>query len=229
MTRPRGGGRVFGGLILILVGLWFLLDNLGYDLPGLEDLWPLFPLVTGLALIASFLMNRDKDPGVLVPGCGGFLVGAFFLAFTVGPLHWDDMSLWWPVFPIIGGVTFLAVFALARERNAGLLVPGCGGLLLGLFFLLFTLGTFDWYDMSRLWPAFPLIGGLVFLAVWVFSRREIGLLVPAGLGIGVGVVGFFFTLGGLRLGWLWNAWPIVLVLAGLALVAQSLLRTRRGE
>lgn len=228
MTRP-GGGRIFGGLILILIGLWFLLDNLGVRTPHLGDLWPLVPLLGGLAFIVSYLTGRERDAGVLVPGCGGFMVGLFFLAFTLGPLDWDDMGAWWPVFPIIGGLTFITLFVMSKERDAGILVPGCGGLLVGLFFFLFTLGRFEWDDMGRLWPAFPLIGGLVFLGVWLFKRSDVGLLVPAGLGLAVGLVGFLFTLGGLGLRWLALGWPILLIVIGLALVARSLVRTGRGD
>lgn len=221
MAKRRGGGIV-GGLVLIGVGLWFLLDNLGFELPGIDELWPVFPLLGGLALVVSYLTGRKEDPGVLVPGCGGFLVGVFFLAITLGPLEWEDLSDLWPVFPVIGGLAFLAVFALGRNRDAGLLVPGCGGLLVGLFFFLFTIGPLDWDDMSRMWPGFPLIGGLVFLAVWAVKRREPGPLIPAGLGLGVGVVGFFFTLGGLGLRWLLYGWPVLVILVGLAIVLQSL-------
>ena len=226
MTERRGGS-VLGGLVLIGIGIWFLLDNVGFDLPSVIELWPLVPILGGLALIFTYFMGPEKDEGVLIPGCGGLMVGAFFLAITLGPLDWGDLHDWWPIFPVIGGIAFISMFALGKERNAGLLVPGCGGLMVGLFFFLFTLGTFNWNDMGRMWPGFPLIGGLTFLAVWAVNRRDVGLLVPAGLGLAVGLVGFAFTLGGLGIRWLAHSWPILLIVVGLIMVGQSLFGKRK--
>jgi hypothetical protein len=158
--RPRQRGSIIGGLLLMAVGGWFLAARLGYHLPGLDTLWPIFPTLAGLAFIISFLTGREREPGILVPGVGAFLSGLFFLLFTVGPLRWSDMSDWWPIFPLIGAVAFLAVWAGTRPRDHS-------------------------------------------------------LLVPAGLGAGVGVAGLLVTVAGLRLRLLWQAWPVALILVGL--------------
>ncbi len=219
MTRKRGGSIL--GLILIGIGLWFLAENLGLDLPGISALWPIFPTLGGLALVYTYLTKREKDAGVLVPGIGGFLVGIFFFAITLGPLSWGDLEVLWPIFPMIGGVAFIAMFVLSKPRDAGVLVPGIGGLLMGIFFLLITLGPLRWSEMGSLWPAFPLIGGLTFFGAWLASRKDTGLLVPAGLGVAVGILSFVFTLGipGARL--LAEGWPGLLILIGLAVVVNS--------
>ncbi len=220
MARKRGG-NLLGGLTLLGLGLYFLLDNFGLRLPGLGDLWPIFPMLGGLALIWGYLMNREGDAGVLVPGCGGFLVGVFFFAITLGPLEWDDLSEWWPVFPMLGGVAFLTMFALAKERDPGVLVPGLGGLLVGVFFLLITVGPLRWDDMGKLWPAFPLIGGLTFFGLWLAQRKDHGLLAVSGCAVLVGVVGFLFTLGTLTGEWIVEGWPIALILIGIVIVLRS--------
>lgn len=220
MARKRGGSLV-GGVILVALGLYFLLDRFGIDMPGLGELWPIFPTLAGLGLVWGYLLNREGDAGALVPGCAGFLVGVFFFGITLGPLEWDDLSLWWPVFPMIGGVAFLTLFAFSRERDPGVLVPGLGGLLVGLFFLLFTVGPLSWGEMGRLWPAFPLIGGLTFFGVWLARRRDHGLLAVSGCAVLVGVVGFLFTFGTHAADWVAEWWPIVLLLTGLAIVVRS--------
>jgi len=219
MTRKHGG--IILGLILIGIGLWFLAYNLGLDLPGISALWPIFPTLGGLALLYAYLTGREQDAGVLVPGIGGFLVGIFFFAITLGPLSWGDLEEWWPIFPLIGGVAFLTMFVLSKPRDAGVLVPGIGGLLVGIFFLLITLGPLRWSEMGSLWPAFPLIGGLTFFGAWLASRQDVGLLVPAGLGVAVGIVGFVFTLGLLGARVLTEGWPVLLILIGLAVVVKS--------
>ncbi len=219
----KRGGNLLAGLVLLGLGLYFLLDNLGFRLPGLGQLWPIFPMLGGLAFIWSFLMNREGDAGVLIPGCGGFLVGLFFFAITLGPLEWDDLSQWWPVFPMLGGVAFLTMFTLAKEREPGVLVPGLGGVLVGVFFLLITVGPLRWEDMGKLWPAFPLIGGLTFFGAWLPQRKDHGMLVVSGCAVLAGVVGFIFTLGTFAAAWIVEGWPILLVLVGIVIVVRSLM------
>lgn len=202
------------------VGLWFLLGNLGVDLPGFGQLWPVFLILGGVGFMVSFF--RHREAGVLIPGCGSLGLGLFFLAITVGPLRWSDLGDWWPIFPMIGGLAFITTFAFGREREPGLLVPGLGGFLVGCFFFLYTLGVLDWDDMGLHWPAFPLIGGLTFLGLWLADMRKVGILIPAGLGIAVGVFGFIDTLWGISFLWLFDAWPIALILLGLIIIVRGL-------
>ena len=167
-TLKRNSGNFATGLILILIGGWFLLRQLGLNLPGIGNLWPIFPTLGGLAIIGLFLRNQE-DEGVLVPGVAGFLIG--------------------------------------------------------IFFFFFTLGIFEWAEMGQLWPVFPLIGGLAFLATWLGGgRHEPGLLVPAFGGLAVGVIGLVFTLGGFGVSLIVNYWPVILILVGLWVLAQNLIR-----
>ena len=165
------GGNLIGGLAIIGVGVWFLLRNLGVALPGIGGLWP--------------------------------------------------------IFPTLGGLAFMAMYATGRERDAGILIPGIGGFLIGLFFFLFTFGIVEWSAMGRLWPVFPLIGGIAFIATWLASNgRETGLLIPGGMGLAVGLVGLFFTTVGWSLKWLGQYWPVILILVGIGLLAQNMIRGR---
>lgn len=54
-------GQVQAGLIVLGVGVIFLLSNLGY-IPDVGDMWPLFPIVVGIALIVGGLMRKGKRP-----------------------------------------------------------------------------------------------------------------------------------------------------------------------
>ncbi len=220
----KRGASLLGGLVLLGLGFYFLLDNLDFDLPGLGQLWPIFPMLGGLVAIWGFLRNREGDVGLLVPGCGGFLVGLFFFAITLGPLEWNDLNAWWPLFPIIGGVTFLSMFVLAKEREPGFVVPGLGGLLVGLFFLLLTVGPLRWEDMDKLWPAFPILGGLTFFGLWLAQPKDKGPLAVSGCAVGVGVVAFLFTFGTVVAEWIAAGWPILLVVIGIGLVVRSFVR-----
>ncbi len=157
-------GSVLGGLIIIAIGVWFLMSSLGINLPNIGNLWP--------------------------------------------------------VFPTLGGLVFLGAYVFGKEKDAGFMIPGVGGFLVGLFFFLFTFGVYEWGEMSRLWPVFPLIGGIAFLAMYLVERDG-GLLVPAFGGIGVGVVGLLFTMTGLSLAWLGTYWPVILIVVGLFILAQN--------
>ena len=53
-------GHLVGGTILIGVGLLFLLIN--FDVfPGLEDLWPVFIIIVGVALIIGSMAKGKKS------------------------------------------------------------------------------------------------------------------------------------------------------------------------
>ncbi|HOO96520.1 MAG TPA: DUF5668 domain-containing protein [Caldisericia bacterium] len=84
LTRlGREQGIVFPATILIGVGLIFLAQNSGF-FPGynMGDLWPLFPIVVGLAFLMLYIVDRT-DAGVLVPACILLGVGAVFLSINI--------------------------------------------------------------------------------------------------------------------------------------------------
>lgn len=89
--------RAITGLILVLIGSLFLLDNLGYgiDVPRWVFTWPM--IFIGIAIINIFT--------------GNFRVALIFL--TIGAFfylqYFDlvDMRTYWPVFLIIVGLSFL--------------------------------------------------------------------------------------------------------------------------
>ena len=108
-TPPRRSrGHLTRGTILVVLGSWLFLQNLGVDLPGLEEMWPILPTLAGAALLVSFLTGKDRSPGLVFVGTAALLVGLFFFAFTLGPLGWERMDVYWP--------------ALTTHRRTGL--PG---------------------------------------------------------------------------------------------------------
>lgn len=169
-------GAILPGLILIALGLWFLVDALGVPLPGLGDLWPIFPFGFGVAMLAQYFIEGRRSEGLVFVGVAGTLVGAFFFAITLGPLSWGDLGTYWPVFPLIGGLAFLAQW-LARPSERGLLVPALLGLAVGGVALLLTLGLLGSAAdqiVANLWPAVLILLGLGLLANYAFTRRKQG-------------------------------------------------------
>ena len=163
--------------------------------------------------------KSSNRSGNVIGGLVLIALGIWFFLSTLG-VRLPDVGNFWPIFPTLAGLAFIVAYA--RQRDAGLLIPGVGAFLIGLFFFLFTLGSFEWSQMGQLWPVFPLIGGLAFLAAYL-SERDAGLLIPAVGGVGVGVIGLFFTLSGLSLAWLGTFWPVILILVGIFVLAQNLM------
>jgi len=168
-------------------------------------------------------------------------LGAWFLAENLNvPL--PGLGSMWPALLIFGGLVALGNYVTAQDRDPGQIFVGIAATLLGLFFFSFTLNLrlplpglresgVTWNDMSRLWPAFPLIGGFALVAQFIVDpRHDWGEFVMGVLAIIVGVVAFPFTLGmmpGSLGATLLNLWPLLLIVVGLALLLQAIFR-RRG-
>ncbi|RPI49353.1 MAG: hypothetical protein EHM56_12500 [Chloroflexi bacterium] len=168
-------------------------------------------------------MERDRL-GTVWAGLGLIGLGiAFVVAQWIG---WDRI---WPLFPVLGGIGFLAWYALTGFKDEGLVFVGIMALLVGLFFFGFTLGFWEWGQMGDLWPVFPLIGGVAFLALFFAERtRDVGTLGVGCAALIVGVVGLAFTYG-LVGSDIWRFWPLLLILMGVLSLVGGLLRTSRRK
>ena len=161
------------GIVLILLGSFFLLQQFAPGLFGWDRIWPVFPTLGGVAFLAGWLFSKDHDPGLLFVGTAATLVGLFFFPFSFGLFEWADMSRWWPAFPIIGGIAFLALFAGGRFRDWGAAGVGCVAMLVGMIAFGFTLLSFPRAlaaTLVKLWPLGLIFIGLIALAS-AFLRR----------------------------------------------------------
>jgi len=113
-------GAIFPGLVLIALGLWFLADALGWQLPSLGDLWPIFPLGFGLASLVNYFTGGRQNHGLVFSGVSSALIGALFFAITLGPLEWGDLGRLWPLFILISGLAFTVQW-LVQPSERGLL------------------------------------------------------------------------------------------------------------
>jgi hypothetical protein len=163
---------VIWGLIMIAVGAWFLLRTLGFRLPGMGQMWPIFPTLVGLSMFVGWLFtgNKRENHGIMIPATINLLIGLFFFGFTMGVFPWSAMGVLWPVFPLIVGISFFVAWVFSLFSNWGLLIPGGITATVGIVGLGFTLsaqsGLFAW--IVRLWPlalialgVLVLVGGLL--------------------------------------------------------------------
>lgn len=148
----------------------------------------------------------------LVPGIVLIVLGIIFLLPNFTSLRWREI---WALFVLAPGIWLFVLYAGDREKY-GLLMPAsvitvCGAILL-------YCSLTDWSAMEDLWPLFIMAPGLGFVLMYLLGKKEPGLLVPAVVLLGLGLLflvnwdlhGFF--------------WPVILIGIGLFL----LLRRRRG-
>ena len=106
---PSRAQGLMTGLVVIAIGLYFLLRNLGVDLPFvyMHNWWALFILVAAVAPLTQALRtwnaNHRFDAGVARPLLSALAIVTVALMFLLD-LRWD---LWWPVFVIYGGLWLL--------------------------------------------------------------------------------------------------------------------------
>jgi LiaF transmembrane domain len=102
--RPHG---LIGGMILILLGIVFLLQNLG--IPFLMNWWALFILIPAFwSYVAAW--NFYQDNGRMTRSVAGSLTAGILLTglSLVFLLNMTVVNLFWPALLIVGGLALLA-------------------------------------------------------------------------------------------------------------------------
>jgi hypothetical protein len=162
MTRNRLG-VAWAGLALIGLGVAFLLATW----IGWERIWPVFPILGGLAFLGGWAATGFQDEGLAFVGTGAILAGAFLFGFSLGYWEWGQMEDLWPAFAIIASISFTVLFlATRRRRDLGVLGVAIAALIVGIVGFAFTLGRVG-PDIVKWWPlllvivgVFGLLGGL---------------------------------------------------------------------
>ncbi len=168
-------GTVFLALVLILLGVYLLLSQLGIGVPGWDEIWPVLPLAGGLALLGGYIFGERRDPGRVFLGTAATLVGLVFFFVTLGPMEYGDLGTWWPVFVLIGSVAFLALWVATRFRDWGAFFMALVALVVGgagLAVTLQLLGPQTRELLPRLWPVLLILLGLMALLRALFGRRS---------------------------------------------------------
>jgi len=149
------------GLILIVIGIAFLLANLGAFRIRVELVWTYLLILLGAAFWLSFIFDRSRV-GSLMPGSILLTIGILFhYTSTHG---WDALSYLWPFFILAPAFGFFAMYLLGT-REKGLLVPGGILTVIALFF--FLQGTSR--NLRLVWPAVFIALGV--LLIYRGTRR----------------------------------------------------------
>ncbi len=123
--KDHDPGLAFVGTIAVLTGLFFFLFTFNVNLFGLGHLdwsdmgklWPVFPLIVGIAFVVLWIAGRFRDWGVLIPAFILLLIGVGGLSFTLGEApFFQSLLQWWPLLLIGIGIIVL-LQAIARPRS----------------------------------------------------------------------------------------------------------------
>lgn len=167
--------------------------------------------------------------GMVLLGLGLILIGAYALMSTFYP-HVPSLQQLWPVVPLAGGLTLLVSYCRASREESSRVFWGVALTLSGLFFFLITLTDQNYGVLITWWPAFVVIAGISFLALWLAEGlREWGTLFLAIISLGLGGGYLAVNLQLLRpdvISEVRRLWPALLIFAGLILVFRG---TRGGK
>jgi hypothetical protein len=120
-----------------------------------------------------------------------------------------NFGLLWPVLIILAGLFFVVGYLYDR-KNYGLLMPATLLITYGLLFWYCVIT--DWDSMQELWPVFLIGPGLGFYFMYLLGGKEKGLLIPAGILVGLGLI-FLLSSGGML-----KYWPLILIACGVYLI-----------
>ncbi|MBE2222328.1 MAG: hypothetical protein IAF02_12345 [Anaerolineae bacterium] len=152
-------GSIIGGIILILLGVFFLLLQF---FPGLADLfnlsqqWPLIIIGAGILFLLGALLGNPPlaVPGMIISGTGLIL----YYQNTSG--DWGSWAYIWALYPVFIGVGIIIMHILQGAWRQGLREGGVLVLIGVVLFVVFA-GFFNGFGgLGRFWPILIILGGL---------------------------------------------------------------------
>jgi hypothetical protein len=173
----RGGSGVALGVVLVVVGLFYLIVQLaGVDLSSFG--WPLFVIIPGLTLLIVGFVSLGT--GAAIPGGILTMVG-LVLAYQSSTGNWASWAYAWALVAP-GGVGLGLFLQGLRERNAGLIKQGrnvmfVAALIFMIGFVFFESildisGMSDEPVVKAALPALFIVIGILLLARSVQNRRK---------------------------------------------------------
>lgn len=109
--RRRSPAAIWNGVAFVLVGAFFFGFTLGpLQWSQMQDLWPVLPMIAGVAFLATWMAGGCKDTGLLVPSVLGLAVGAVGLGWTLELLqNWllPAVEFGWPLLLIALGLALV--------------------------------------------------------------------------------------------------------------------------
>jgi hypothetical protein len=158
---------IMWGILLILLGCFFLITRLMPDIFG-EESWPFIVIGVGAVFLLSALLTGNGGlaiPGCIVGGIGGIL---YYQSLTH---DWESWAYAWTLIPGFVGVGVILAGLFSRDHPRF----DTGGLVLiaisAMGFLIFG-GSFGLnLNVNTLWPIFLIGIGVITLIGALFRRH----------------------------------------------------------
>ena len=164
MEARRSGVAV--GIVLVLLGLWFLVVQFVPFLQGWFS-WPM--IVIGVGLLLGLIGIANGEAGMAIPACIVAGIGGLLL-YQNGTGNWESWAYAWTLIPGFVGVGTLISGVLGRDGEqvkGGVWLLVISALLYVAFASFFgALGL-----LGRYWPVLLILLGFVLL-VQGFARRR---------------------------------------------------------
>ena len=151
----------------------------------------------------------------IIPGLIVLAVGVLFLLHNLNVVRFGEIRIYWPLLLIAGGVYWILD---PKSRAAGIVA-----LLVGVAFQASNLGFIKIGDLFHFWPLILVALG-IHLLLQEKSRKQ-GEWMSGALVLTLGLI---FQLQELKLlgASIWRLWPLLVIVAGAAML-QKALRSRR--
>ncbi len=110
MSSKSGDGRIFWGLFLVIIGLLFFLEQLGYLDIGriISTYWPAIFILIGLSIFIGNGFKRSNEAMFLI------IFGTFLLLIK---FHIIDRHIWRYIWPVLLMALGLWIMLKPRSRS----------------------------------------------------------------------------------------------------------------
>jgi hypothetical protein len=163
------------GLVLLVGGASLILVTTG-AVPLKPAIGWTIPVILGLLINFSAYWKKRSSTWLFI----GFLLiisGAFFLTLKAAAPHLGLARLWPFAMIFVGLSIFPSGYYKSRRIKASFAIPSACFVVLGAFFLLFSLGLVSSSlraFMARLWPFFFIVAGAIILGLYIGNRIRFG-------------------------------------------------------
>ncbi|WP_129409419.1 LiaI-LiaF-like domain-containing protein [Marinitoga lauensis] len=106
--------NLFGGIILVLLGIYLILSNI-FDIKfSWNFIWPIFILLPGLKFEYDYYSKR-KHSGILVPG--GLLTTIGVLFYFCAFFGYDNLEYLWPTFILAPAIGLFQMYLVTKRKE----------------------------------------------------------------------------------------------------------------
>ncbi|RPJ09343.1 MAG: hypothetical protein EHM28_01805 [Spirochaetaceae bacterium] len=125
--KGKSAQLILPGMILLLLGVFFLLYNTVIPVKSFERIWPVFMDIAGLSLIPYALKRKKKArTGILISSVTLILMSLLFFPFSLKltDLGFAEFAVrWWPIIIIIIGIIVTLIYFIYKRPNKQLRKP----------------------------------------------------------------------------------------------------------